>query len=94
MAGCTFGWAERLGGVSSLGGMTDPRDDATKAAQNVTDSVSSYQSGAEEDTVREELDKGLEEAGVEVSEDERKRLTQDIAEGEETPDVREADPAD
>lgn len=67
-------------------------DEATEAAQNVTDEVSSYQSGAPEETVDSELDEGLDEAGVEVSEEEQQRLTQEISDDEGTPEVSDADP--
>ncbi len=44
--------------------MTDLTPDLTEAVQNVVDRVAGYQDGAPEGTVRDELDKGLAEAGV------------------------------
>jgi hypothetical protein len=55
--------------------MTDER---TEAIQAVVDRVSSWQDGATEGTVEEELRNGFTEAGVEVSDDETRKLADAI----------------
>ena len=55
--------------------MTDER---TEAIQAVVDRVSSYQDGAREGTVADELAKGFTEAGVDVSDDETSSLADAI----------------
>lgn len=57
--------------------MTDER---TEAIQNVVDRVSSWQDGAPEGTVEKELRDGFAEAGVEVSDEETRRLADAIQE--------------
>ena len=49
-------------------GMTDTNIDL-EAVQNVVDRVTSWQDGATEGTVEDELRKGFSEAGVQVSDD-------------------------
>ena len=50
-------------------------DDAKVAAlQAVVDRLASWQDGAEEKTLREELDEGLDEAGIDVDDDVRERI--------------------
>ena len=59
--------------------MTDTRSsEELEAIQAVVDRVTSWQDGATEGTVLEELGKGFSEAGVEVSEDEKKKLADAI----------------
>ncbi len=50
---------------------SDLRDDdrADEAVQAVVDRVLSWQAGAPEETVREELEKGLQEIGADMPED-------------------------
>lgn len=55
--------------------MTDERIEAVQA---VVDRVSSYQDGAPERTVEKELRAGFSESGVEVSDDEIRRLADAI----------------
>ena len=55
--------------------MTDER---TEAIQAVVDRVTSWQDGATEGTVAEELRKGFGEVGVDVSEDDVARLADAI----------------
>ena len=55
--------------------MTDER---TEAIQVVVDRVSSWQDGAPEGTVEDELRKGFDETGVEVSDEERRALADAI----------------
>jgi len=50
--------------------MTERSSEKWEAVQAVVDRVTSWQDGATEGTVAEELRKGFQEAGVEVSEDE------------------------
>ena len=53
-------------------------NDRLEAVQNVVDRVTSYQDGATEGTVAEELRRGFAEAGVEVQDDEVTRLADAI----------------
>ena len=57
--------------------MTDERKEAIQA---VVDRVSSWQDGAPEGTVEEELRKGFDEAGVDVDPDDVRRLAVAIEE--------------
>jgi len=67
-------------------------DEAEEAAQRVADSVESWEYSAEPETVEDQLDAGLEEAGVEVPTGERDKLVQQIKDDDATPDVTEAKP--
>ena len=58
--------------------MTERSSEEMEAVQAVVDRVTSWQDGAEEGTVAEELRKGFEEAGVEVSSDEVAKLADAI----------------
>lgn len=53
-------------------------DEKIEAIQNVVDRVTSWQDGAPEGTVEAELRKGFGEAGVEVSEDDTRKLADAI----------------
>lgn len=54
-------------------------DEAKVAAlQAVVDRLASWQDGATERTLREELDQGLDEAGIEVDEDVRERIVEHL----------------
>ena len=53
-------------------------DEKTEAIQAVVDRVTSYQDGAEERVVETELRDGFQEAGVEVSDDDVRRLADAI----------------
>lgn len=75
--------------LATVGPMTEQRGEALEAAQNVVDTVSSYQAGAETQVVRTELESGLREAGVTVPQGEVERLAQQISDGEQTPEVTE-----
>jgi hypothetical protein len=58
-----------------LAPMTSNRnEDELAAIQAVVDRVSSYQDGAPEGTVEKELRDGLQEAGIEIEDDEVTRL--------------------
>jgi hypothetical protein len=64
-------------------------DEAKVAAlQAVVDRLASWQDGAEEKTLREELDEGLDEAGIDVSEDVRERIVAHIREDAAHVDAR------
>ncbi len=69
-------------------------DAAREAAQRVVDSAESWEHAAEDSTVREHLDEGLDEAGVEVPEDEKDRLVDDIKDDDAKPIVEKATPED
>jgi hypothetical protein len=58
--------------------MTERSSEELEAVQAVVDRVTSWQDGATEGTVAEELRKGFQEAGVAVSEDERAKLADAI----------------
>lgn len=68
------------------------REEATEAAENVAERVESWEYSAEEDTVREKLDEGLAEAGVDVPQDEREKLVDQIKDAESSPQVDDARP--
>jgi len=53
-------------------------DERTEAIQAVVDRVTSWQDGAPEGTVENELRKGFSEAGVEVADDEVRALAEAI----------------
>ncbi len=55
-----------------------PDNPELEAIQLVVDRVSSWQDGATEDTIAEELRKGFDEAGVEVEPDEVSKLVDAI----------------
>ena len=64
-------------------------DEAKVAAlQGVVDRLASWQDGAEEKTLREELDAGLDEAGIDVDEDVRERIVAHIREDASHVDAR------
>ncbi len=70
-------------------------DAATEAAQNVVDEVTSWEYSAEPATIESRLDDGLEQAGVDVDDEERQRLVDEIDgvkqdEGHGAPDVESA----
>lgn len=73
---------------------SEGQDEAAEAAQRVADSVESWESTAEESTVRRELDEGLDDAGVEVPDGERKRLVEEIKDEDADPEVDRAEPVD
>ena len=58
--------------------MTERSSEELEAVQAVVDRVTSWQDGATEGTVAEELRSGFQEAGVEVSDDEVDRLADAI----------------
>ncbi|MFL6166731.1 MAG: hypothetical protein ACJ710_10630 [Ornithinibacter sp.] len=73
----------------------EQQDAATEAAQNVVDEVTSWEYSAEPGTIEARLDQGLEQAGVEVDDEERQRLVDEIDqvkqdEGRGAPDVGSA----
>ncbi len=77
----------------------EQQDAATEAAQNVVDEVTSWEYSAEAGTIESRLDEGLEQAGVDVGDEERQRLVDEIDEvkqdeGLGAPDVESAHPAD
>lgn len=53
----------------------------TEALQAVVDRVGGYQDGAPEGTVEQELRRGLDEAGIEISSDDITRLAREIEDG-------------
>lgn len=78
--------------------MTDEKqpgtDEAREAAQHVADSAESWEHGAEEPEVREHLEEGFAEAGVEVPDDETDKLVEQVRDTDEMPVVDTATPED
>jgi hypothetical protein len=68
------------------------QDEAREAAQHVADSTESWEHGAEEAQVREHLEEGLDEAGVEVREGEKDKLVEQVRDGDASPEVEQASP--
>lgn len=67
-------------------------EEAREAAQHVADSAESWEHGAEESEVREHLEEGFDQAGVEVTEDEKDKLVDQVRDTDEMPVVDEATP--
>ncbi|MFC6697386.1 hypothetical protein [Nocardioides daphniae] len=65
--------------------MTDMNQDnaRTEALQRVVERVTSWQETATEGTIHDELDKGLREAGITLTEAQRDQVAEDISEGRE-----------
>ena len=64
-------------------------DEAKVAAlQAVVDRLASWQDGATEKTLREELDEGLDEAGIDVGDDVRERIVAHLREDASHIDAR------
>lgn len=81
----------------SATGDTSEQEAATEAAQHVVDKVTSWDYSAERDRVEEQLETGLDEAGVSVPGEEQQRIVDEIQELKETedggaPDVTGAKP--
>lgn len=76
----------------------DVNQAATEAAQRVVDEVSSWQYSAEDRMIADELDRGLAEAKVSLSDDERSRVLAEIDgmkdEHSSAPRVRSATPTE
>ena len=83
--------------LDSVDRMTDEAQQAaTEAAQRVIEDVSSWQYSAEDRVIADELDRGLQAAGVRLDDDERTRILAAIDgmkdEQSGTPQVRSATP--
>ena len=88
-----------LSTLVSVDRMTDEAQQAaTEAAQRVVDEVSSYQYSAEDSTIAQQLDEGLQKAQVALDDDERTRVLAAIDdmkdEQSSAPQVRSATPAE
>lgn len=68
------------------------QDEAREAAQHVADSTESWEHGAEESQVREHLEEGLDQAGVEVPEGEKDKLVEQVRDEGSSPEVEQASP--
>ena len=55
----------------------------TEALRNVVDRVSSWQESATDGTIRQELDSALAEVGIDLSDAQRDRVTQQISDGQD-----------
>jgi hypothetical protein len=55
----------------------------TEALRNVVDRVTSYEESAPEGTIRTELDSALDEVGIDLSDAQRERVTQQISDGQD-----------
>lgn len=62
-----------------------------EAAEDVVERVTSWQHGAEEQTVSDELKKGFDEAGVDVAKDDVDQLAEKIHDTGEKPETPTAD---
>jgi len=85
--------------LATLDGMSDDVDQAaTEAAQRVVEEVSSWQYSAEDGMIADQLDRGLQEAGVRLDDDERTRILAEIDdmkdEHSSAPQVRSATPVE
>ena len=60
----------------------DQQGARTEALRGVIDRVTAWQETATEGTVHEELDRGLAEAGVTLTDEQRDRVAQQISDGE------------
>jgi hypothetical protein len=79
--------------------MTDETQQAaTEAAQRVVEEVSSWQYSADDKMIEQQLDEGLQKAGVRLDDDERARILAEIDgmkdEQSSTPQVRSASPVE
>ncbi len=64
-------------------------DEAKVAAlQAVVDRLASWQDGAEEKTLRQELDEGLAESGIDIDDDVRERIVEHVRENPTHVDAR------
>ncbi len=65
--------------------MTEMNQDSarTEALHNVVERVTSWQETATEGTIHDELDKGLREAGVTLTAEQRDHVAKEISEGRE-----------
>lgn len=73
------------------------QDAATEAAQHVVDDVTSWEYSGDGDRIADELEDGLDEAGVEVLQGEKDRLVEEIDDLKDdetagTPNVDSAEP--
>lgn len=73
---------------------TDGPEEAREAAQHVADSAESWEHAAEESKIREHVDQGLDEAGVEMAEEDKERVTEQVRDDDEKPIVDAAYPED
>ena len=79
--------------------MTDETQQAaTEAAQRVVEEVSSWQYSADDKMIEQQLDEGLQKAGVRLDDDERARILAEIDgmkdEKSSAPQVRSATPVE
>lgn len=58
-------------------------DARAEALRGVVDRVSSYEESAPETTIRAELDSALAEVGIDLSDAQRDRITQQISDGQD-----------
>lgn len=63
-------------------GMTEMSDEKMQAVQRVVEHVESWEYSAEDDTVEKRLREGLDQAGVELEDDQVRRLVEAISHGE------------
>lgn len=59
------------------------QDARTEALRGVVDRVTSWQESATDGTIHDELDRGLAEAGVTLTDEQRDRVAQQISDGQE-----------
>ena len=59
------------------------QDARTEALRGVVERVTSWQESATDGTIHDELDRGLAEAGVTLTDEQRDRVAQQISDGQE-----------
>lgn len=72
--------------VDQAGTATD--EAKVEALQAVVDRLASWQDGAEEKTLRQELDEGLAESGIDIGDDVRERIVEHLRENPTHVDAR------
>ena len=85
--------------MASVENMTDETQQAaTEAAQRVVEEVSSWQYSADDSMIEQQLDEGLQKAGVRLDDEERTRILAEIDgmkdEKSSAPQVRSATPVE
>jgi hypothetical protein len=81
VASGTIGWTTTAIPEDGMSEM-DQQGARKEALQGVIDRVTSWQESATEGTVQEELDRGLAEASVTLTAEQRDRVAQQISDGE------------
>lgn len=73
---------------------TEGSEEAREAAQHVADSAESWEHASEKPEIREHVERGLDEAGVAMAEEDKERVVEQVRDDEEKPIVDAAHPED